>query len=246
LSITSSATKKCVATGTLITLADGSQKAVEDLDGTELLLVWNFHTGQFDAANILFVDAHGDDEYIVTHLYFEDGTEVDMIDEHGFWDVELNQYIYLTTDNAADYIGHSFNKQYIDENGNLAYTSVRLVNVVNEQMETGAFSPVTYSYLCYYVNGMLSMPGATQELTNYFVVDGETMRYDTELMQADIELYGLFTYEDFAEEVPYEIFEGMNGQYLKISMAKGLMTEEILYQLITTYSKFFEWEENVQ
>ena len=65
-------------------------------------------------------------------------------------------------------------------------------------------------------------------------------------MQADIEMYGLFSYEDFADEVPYEIFEAMNGQYLKVSMAKGLMTEEILYRLIATYSKFFEWEEDVQ
>jgi hypothetical protein len=31
----------CVADGTLITLADGSQKPVEELTGDELLLVWN-------------------------------------------------------------------------------------------------------------------------------------------------------------------------------------------------------------
>ena len=229
----------CVATGTLITLADGTQKQVEDLDGSEQLLVWNFYTGTFDSAPILFIDTHGEKEYTVTHLYFEDGTIVDIIDEHGFWDVDLNQYVYLTDENAFDYIGHRFNKQYTDENGNLCYTSVKLTDAVNEQIFTNSYSPVTYSYLCYYVDGMLSVPSDTQGLTNYFDVDAETMQYDSTAMQSDIEQYGLFNYEDFADEVPKEIFDAVNGQYLKISMAKGLITEDYMAWLIETYSKYF-------
>ena len=41
----------CVAEGTLITLADGSQVPVENLTGGEMLLVWNLYTGSFDIAN---------------------------------------------------------------------------------------------------------------------------------------------------------------------------------------------------
>ena len=229
----------CVATGTLITLADGTQKPVEDLDGSEQLLVWNFYTGKFDSAPILFIDTHGEKEYTVTHLYFEDGTVVDIIDEHGFWDVDLNQYVYLTDKNALEYIGHRFNKQYTEGNGDLSYTSVRLVDAVNEQMLTNSYSPVTYSYLCYYVDGMLSVPSDTQGLTNYFEVDAENMQYDEAAMQADIELYGLFSYEDFKDEVPREIFDAVNGQYLKISMSKGLITEDYMAWLIESYSKYF-------
>ena len=43
---------------------------------------------------------------------------VDIIDEHGFWDVDLNKYVYLTDENSLEYVGHRFNKQFVDENGN--------------------------------------------------------------------------------------------------------------------------------
>ena len=86
---------------------------------------------------------------------------------------------------------------------------------------------------------MLSVPSDTQGLTNYFEVDAENMQYDEAAMQADIELYGLFSYEDFEDEVPREIFDAVNGQYLKISMSKGLITEDYMAWLIETYSKYF-------
>ncbi len=108
----------CVAEGTLITLADGSQKAVEDLTGDEMLLVRNMHTGTFDFAPILFVDSDPEHTYEVIKLYFHDGTVVDVISEHGFWDLTLGEYVYLDG-NAADYIGHWFSKQDTKNNGKI-------------------------------------------------------------------------------------------------------------------------------
>lgn len=48
---------KCLAEGTMITLADGTQKAVEQLTGNEKLLVWNLLTGEFDIAPMVFIDS---------------------------------------------------------------------------------------------------------------------------------------------------------------------------------------------
>ncbi len=228
----------CVASGTLITLADGTQKAVEDLDGTEMLLVWNLWTGQFDVAPITFIDSHGERVYDIIRLYFSDGTDVKVIYEHGFWDFDLNQYIWLNHNNANEFLGHYFNKQIFGENDELAWTRVQLINVVFEQEFTNSWSPVTYRHLCYYVNGLLSVPAKTEGLINIFQVDAETMQINQEQMSADVELYGLFTYADF-EGVPNVMFDAFNGQYLKISIAKGLLTEEKLYELIMEYSKFF-------
>jgi len=231
--------QSCIATGTMITLADGTQKAVEDLDGSEMLLVWNLESGQFDTAPILFIDSHGEDEYDIIHLYFSDETDVKVIYEHGFWDFDLNKYVYINNANANDYIGHWFNKQYIDENGNLAYTRVQLTLVTYEQEYTNSWSPVTFGHLCYYVNGMLSVPAKTEGFINIFDVNPETMQYDQEQMNADIEKYGLFDYEtDFSNLIPIEIFNAFNGQYLKIALAKGLITQEQLLALINQYAKF--------
>ena len=230
----------CVAVGTMITLADGTQKAVEQLTGEEMLLVWNMYTGQFDSAPILFIDKDSSGMYKVITLEFSDGTTVDVIDEHAFWDFDLNRYVFLRED-AAQYIGHSFNKQTVGDDGEMTYVAVELIGVVTEERYTSAYSPVTYGHLCYYVNGMLSMPGATEGLIDIFEVDEETMKYNAEAMAEDIAEYGLFTYEEFAEiyDVPEIMFDAFNGQYLKVAIGKGLIDEESLARLAERYGAFF-------
>lgn len=176
----------CIATGTMITLFDGTQKAVEDLDGTEKLLVWNLYSGKFDSAPILFIDSHGEDFYKVLKLNFDYGTSVDVIDEHGFWDYNEKRYVYITNNNAAAYVGHYFDKEFVDENGNLCHKKVKFIDFEIVEEHTNAWSPVTYEHLCYYVNGMLSVPSETEGFTNIFEVD-ESMKYDEAKLQEDIE-----------------------------------------------------------
>ena len=61
-------------------------------------------------------------------------------------------------------------------------------------------------------------------------------RQRKEQMQADIEKYGLFTYEDFEDLIPYEIYEyAFPAKYYKISIAKGLMTWEDIINMIEIY-----------
>ena len=233
--------ESCVAEGTLITLANGSQVAVEDLTGNEQLLVWNMLTGEFDVAPILFIDSDSVMQYEIIELTFSDGTQVKVIDEHAFFDVNLNKYVFLRED-AYQYIGHYFNKQGYDGDGNMIWTTVQLVDVDIYTETTTAWSPVTYGHLCYYVNGMLSMPGATQGFINIFEVDTETMRYDMTAYNNDINTYGLFTYEEFCLEVieiPEVIFNAFNGQYLKVAIGKNLIDEEGIIQLVERYSEFF-------
>lgn len=227
---TSAPPSSCVAEGTLVTLADGSQKAVEELTGDEQLLVWNLETGAFDSAPIMFIDSDPVAHYEVVKLSFSDGTDVDVISEHGFYDADLNRYVYLD-ENASDYIGHAFMKQ----NGMATLTGVSASTIV-----TRAYSPVTYGHLCYYVNGMLSMPGGISGLFNYFDVDAATMRYDQASMMYDIERYGLYTYDEFSSIIPVseEVFEAFNGRYLKVAIAKGMITMENIIQLVERYSMY--------
>lgn len=230
---------ECIVEGSLITLADGSQKAVEELTGDEMLLVWNLQTGAFDVAPILFIDSDAVASYEVIELEFSDGTEVEVIYEHGFWDITLNRYVYLRND-AEDYIGHWFNKQSIDENGNMIWTQVQLEEVEIEIEQTTAWSPVTAVHLCYYVNGMLSMPGGIEGLFNIFEVDSATMKYDAEAMAEDIATYGLFTYEEFSSlvEISQDVFDAFGGQYMKVAIGKGQIDMQTIATLLDRYSEF--------
>lgn len=226
----------CVAEGTLITLADGSQVPVENLTGGEMLLVWNLYTGSFDIAPILVIDSDALKQYEVIKLTFSDGTTVDVISEHGFFDVDLNKYVYLDK-YAEEYIGHRFLKQ--NENG---MAQVTLVDVAITLENVAAYSPVTYGHLCYYVNGMLSIPGGINGLFNIFEVDAETMKFDAEAMEADVEMYGLYTYEELNSLVPMQemMFDAVNGQYLKVAIGKGIITIEQISELVERYGRLFE------
>lgn len=238
----SSSSSNCVTKGTLITLADGSKKAVEDLTGEEMLLVWNFETGTYDYAPILFIDSDSEELYKVIKLTFSDGTYVNVVTEHGFYDTTLNKYVYLD-ENADEYIGHSF----IKSTGN-TYTTVTLTEVEITTELTTTYSPVTYSHLCYYVNDMLSMPGGISGLFNYFEVDIETMMYDAAAKERDVEKYGLLSFKELCELAPVsrEMYDAVNGQYLKVALGKGMITLEEIQYLADRYSSFVPEESTAE
>ncbi len=223
----------CVTPETLITLADGSQKEVQYLTGDEELLVWNLKEGAYDTAPIVFVDSENSKEYEVVKLSFSDDSYTELIYEHGYFDIDLGEYVYIDKENANEFIGHSFVKQ--DDIENNTWKNVELTDVEIEKRVTKAYSPVTFEHLCYYVDGYLSMPGGIEGLFNIFEVDTDKMCYDSEKMNEDIQSYGLFSYEDFEALIPEIVFEAFNGDILKVAIGKGMLTWEDIEILAERY-----------
>ena len=69
---------------------------------------------------------------------------------------------------------------------------------------------------------------------NPFDINDE-LRYDEAAVAADIEKYGLYTYEDFAHVVTYEQFVALNLAQFKVSVGKGYVTYEGLIFLIENF-----------
>lgn len=145
-------------------------------------------------------------------------------------DLTLNKYVYITENNVNDFVGHNFK------------TDVGIVTLVSytiteEYMRV--YSPVTYGTLCYYVNGLLTMPGNTEIFTNIFDIDENTLTYIT---AEDVSIYGLYTYEEFNVliEIPEYVFNAFNGQYLKVSIEKGIISLEDIELLLERYLTFME------
>ena len=235
--VTINSSSSCVTGDTLITLADGSQKRVDALTGDEMLLVWNLETGKYDAAPMVFIDADPAEDYTVMHACFSDGSEVKIVSEHGFFDLDLGKYVYINEETISDYIGHRFVKQAdIDSN---TWDVVTLENVWTDTQNVKVYSPTTYKHLCYYTNGMLSMPGGIAGMFNIFDVDVNTMQYDAEKMAADIAQYGLFSYDDFAGIIPESAYHAFNGAWLKVAIEKDLITWDYIEYLADRYSVYF-------
>ena len=219
----------CITGDTLVTLADGSSKAAEDLLETDILLVYDHATGKYVPSSIIFIENDGCNYYNVIYLEYSNGTVNKIIYEHALFDITLNMYVYIREDNYRNYIGHEFayfNGEYIE--------SVTLNDAYVKNEYTGCYSLITAVHFNYFIDGMFSMPGGMEGLLNIFEY-GEELRFDAEKMQEDIDTYGLYTYEDFSEYVPEEVFYAFQAQYFKVAIGKGYITFDEILEMIDKY-----------
>ncbi|MBO5897946.1 MAG: hypothetical protein J6R04_02935 [Clostridia bacterium] len=229
------ASSSCVIPDTLVTLADGTQKRIDQVSYADQLLVWNFYTGEYDIAPASIVMNHGANTVTVTTLTFSDGTTVNTINGHGFFDVAANAFVLIDEFNASDYIGHSFVKQ--DENG---YNTVELVSYSVEEQYTEVWSLLTAEHYNCVLEGMWTVTAAEVDNSPAWLMPyaiGEDMKYDEAKMKADIETYGLYIYEDFADYCTYEQFVAFRFENFKVSVAKGYITWADIEYLLSIHIK---------
>ncbi len=223
----------CLAEGTRIMLADGTTKAVEELQTGDILLVFNHETGRYEASPIL-VNVHAGEEAAlrdVVNLSFSDGGELRIVGEHGLFDRDLNQYVYINADNADGFVGHRF-VSVAYENGEAVSRTVVLneVTVTNEFMKV--YNPASVWHINLIADRMLTLSAG---MVNLFAYD-ENMKYDEALMAADIAEWGLYTYDDFKDYIPLEVFNAFPFRYYKVAVGKGLITFKEVLWLIGFYN----------
>lgn len=220
----------CLLPDTLINMADGSKKEVKDIKAGDMLLIFNHETGRIDSAPVVFNDHEESQLVNVIRLYFSNGKEIGVISEHGFFDLDLMKYIYITKDNYLNYIGHRFYAIDSDLNEEI----ITLDRATMNREITECYSPTTYFHLDLFTDDILSMPGGIEGLFNIFEYSDD-LSYDQEKKQEDIDRYGLFTYDDFRELMPEEMFNEYPVKYLKVALGKGLITWDRMYYLIERY-----------
>jgi len=227
----SGGTSPCVTPDTLITLADGTQKRIDEVTYTDELLVWDFYNGEYTAKTAAIIFDHGYDYNTVIEMTYSDGTVVKAVNLHQFFDADLNTFVSIDAETVSQYVGHKFVKQDGDR-----YKLVTLVDYDVREEYVEAFGIISSGHYNILVEGMLSTDFMLEdyELFNYFDV-GESMEFDEAKMQADIEEYGLYTYEDFADYLTRNHFEAFNVQYFKIPVGKGEYTYEGILDLIAEY-----------
>ena len=226
----------CVTEDTMITLADGTQKRVDELTGSETLLTWNHKTGSYDTAPVAYLIDHGGvrQEQPITHLFFEDGSDLEIIGEHVFYNADTGKYITLD-ENAANYIGTHFAKQNA-ESGRM--DRVALVDVRHEVKVTGVYEVVTESYMTCFTDGILTASAYIDKLLNIFDIETDTMAYNPFKVISDIQTYGLYTYEDLQELGTEEQFKMHNAAFLKIAVGKGTLTWQEMSDLMDMFREY--------
>ena len=220
----------CIAEGTLITLADGTKKAVENLRKGDMVMAFDHLTGQIVHKDVIIVVKIYSDAYYKNTFKFDDGTELVTINEHGIFDLDLNKYVNIDHLNYNSYIGHNFVS--VDANGKLG---VKKLVGVNSVCESGyKYDIVTNGTLNYVAEDTLSVTHVLVDVINSFDF-GDNLIYDQEKMLADIEFYGLYDYAEWEEYCDISVFEQYNIPVMKVGISKGLYTKEYIIGLINTY-----------
>ena len=208
----------CIAAGTKITMGDGSQKVVEELEMGDVIRTVDHKTGEVSSAPVCFIWKTENASNAFT-LTFEDEVEVTVIEEHGFYDKDERKYAFINARNAKDYIGHHF---YDADNGR--WLELKSCKLSNESVD--AYAIVTSGHLNHLSNGILSMSdGSFKVLANIFEYDSQ-LEFDADKKKADIEKYGLtplekvLEYKGFLETDYYDY----NLMYLNVAIGKGLTT----------------------
>ena len=231
VTIEASSSSTCVTPDTLVTLADGTKKEIQNISLGEEVVAWNFYTGKYENMPVSLIQAHDTGYMNVLHLYFEDGTELKVLGEHGIFDAELKTFIFIDEDDVEQYVGRNFVK--MDGNG---YSTVKLVgyDVVNEY--TTAYTILSLAHYNVILEDMFTVTPAHvgDNFFNPFDI-GEDMKYDDEQVAADIAKYGLYTYEDFDHVLTYEQFTALNLGHFKVSVGKGYVTYDGLIYLIENF-----------
>lgn len=218
----------CLVEGTLITLADGTTKKVEDLTANDLLLVFNHETGKYDKAPASYIIHMNEsaEKYRVITLIFSDGTRVGIVGEHGFFNISVNEYVFINEFNISSFIGN----QFYSINNN----SVTLVNYEIEEKITRIYSPISTYYLNCFANGMLTVSNFLDGFVNIFKLD-ENMKYNEKEMEENINKYGLSNISDFLELADEELIIKFAYQYVGIAIAQGKLSTEKIRWLIETF-----------
>lgn len=220
----------CYAKGTLITTADGTQVAVEDLKEGDNVLVFNHNTGNVDASPISLIFYDGLKNYKVLKLNFDNNTNIEVLYGHGFFDTELKKYVLINADNANEYVGHKFLNisQIVD--GEYNKELITLTNYEEYDKETECYSVLTANHINSIANGILTVTDDGNRPANllkgfYNIFDlDEDYKFDAEKMTADLEQYGLLDYSVLKNYVTEEQFNAFNGPYLNVAVGKGLVT----------------------
>lgn len=200
----------CYIRGTLITLADGRTKPVEDIAYSDDLLVWDFDNGCYSSAKPLWIKSAA----VVTEFFrcvFEDGATLHLINNKG----NAHRVFCLDT-NRFEYASDCVGKMVMTQNGAVKLVSCDLVNKTDEY-----YNIITDYHMNVYANGVLTSTG----LNNLYPVVG--MKF----VKEERELIPIDAFDDCPENYYYGMRLGEQVNYSierineKIQLIKSLAVE---------------------
>ena len=197
ITITASAMSICLVKGTLVTLADGSTKKIEDITYEDLLLVWNYETGTYTYEYPIWIE-QGKTTSHYQKTTFSDGTVLKTVGRHGVFSKDLNQFVSVH-DGEKFKVGTEIAK--LNADNELEYVKVVSIEVIDEPVEY--YHVVSTRYYNIIANNVITTDG-TVILSNLYNF-GENITWENR----DYDALELYDYSLFSDVMPYYMFKGL-------------------------------------
>lgn len=185
----------CITGDTLITMANGTQKAIKDIQDGEMVLS---HIPTGDVVVPLYTSLkHPKGKRIVLRLHFNN-QYVDTVDGHSFLLADSKKCVAITLSNVTKYVGKEFTV-------GVGRTAI-LTRAETRSIDEEVYSPMAHKYIWLYTNGVLSAGHLTE-----FIVNSRLKKYNPKKLIKYNQLPAFIR-----KEIPEEIFDAFDGEMLKI------------------------------
>ena len=141
----------CLAKGSLITLADGTQKPVEKISYKDLLLVWDFETGSYDYQYPLAIikGANHTTKYKIT---LEDSSYLEICGQHDIYDPVAHTF-RVYGEGAINKVDQDY--YVLKDLGNGAYECIKIISIEIISEPTTAYSIITGGTITAFANNIM-------------------------------------------------------------------------------------------
>ena len=218
----------CIYSESEVLMSDGTTKKVRDINIGDLVSTWSFEEGRFVSRPVIFLEKLKNQFTIEIKIYFDDGTSVRVAGGQSYFDIDRLEYFSINEENALNYIGTNVMTY---DNGKVSQK--KIINCETKLVIEDTYEIITaYDFSFIYDNVLSMEPFLLYKLP--FEIN-ENLQYDKEQMRADIEKYGLYTYEEWSMYASEELFNLLNGKYFKVAIEKGNFTMEYLLEIIEKY-----------
>lgn len=225
----------CITGDTKVKISDGKEIPVSELKEDDKIQAWDFDSGCVVAVPLTaFFRRKRKDGADVIRVDFEDGSSVGVIKEHLFFDLDEKKFVAVNAD-SQNFIGHEFAK--VTDNGKVI--PVRVKAIYYDDKAEMTYAPQCEGHLNFIAEGFITGNDGQLGLCNRFDFDTDTMTYDLDKKNADLQRYGLLDYEKLKDIVSREFFDGNHIEEFSVSIGKGLMSEQELRKYLSMYAMFY-------
>ena len=211
---TTSDDQTCLVAGTMIRLADGTSKKIEDIKYDDLLIAISHQSGKVIEEYPIWIEQEGNiDEYQINT--FSDGSVLKTVGTHGVFSVDANRYVSVK-DRDNFHIGTRVIK--VNDNNEVEIVTVKDIEEVHEPVKYYHVSSTFYHNV---IADNILTTDAILVVSNMFTFDGNlkwTNEREEFLAKGDV-----FHYEDWSHVFPEHIFKGFRMREAMILQHKGLL-----------------------